>query len=107
MDIDYSSNVITPINIDFITSRSFGELTEQETSFLDAPIQDSNYTLLRNINPRYLGSKTISKLYNTYTLGDISYGQTAAIDLNSLKFAYFSEIVETGSFFPDRSNFFV
>ncbi len=107
MDLDYSSNVITPVNIGFITSRSFGEITEAATSFLDAPIQDSNYTLLRNINPRYLGSKTTSKLYNTYTLGDSSYGQTAAIDLNSLKFAYFSEIVETGSLFPNRSNVYI
>jgi len=107
MDLDYSSNIITPVNIGFITSRSFGEITEAATSFLDAPIQDSNYTLRRNINPRYLGSKTTSKLYNTYTLGDNSYGQTAAIDLNSLKFAYFSEVVETGSFFPDRSNVYI
>ena len=51
MDIDYSSNVITPVNIGFITSRSFGEITEAATPFLDAPIQDSNYTLRRNINP--------------------------------------------------------
>jgi hypothetical protein len=31
MDLDYSSNVITPVNIGFITSRSFGEITEQDT----------------------------------------------------------------------------
>jgi len=107
IDLDYSSNPITPVNIGYITSRSFSTLTEQQTSFLDAPIQDSNYTLRRNINPRYLGSKNISKKYNTYTLGDQSYGQTAAIDLNSLKFAYFSEIVETGSAFPQRSNVYI
>ena len=107
MDLDYSSNVITPVNIGFITSRSFGDITEQNSTFLDAPIQDSNYTLLRNINPRYLGSKNISQVYNTYTLGDSSYGQTAAIDLNSLKFAYFSEVVETGSIFPERSNVYI
>ena len=107
MDVDYSSNIITPVNIGFITSRSFGDITEGSSSFLDAPVQDSNYTLLRNKNPRYLGSKTISQKYNTYTLGDSSYGQTAAIDLNSLKFAYFSEIVETGSAFPERSNVYI
>jgi hypothetical protein len=107
MDLDYSSDVITPVNIGFITSRSFGEISEQDSSFLDAPIQDSNYTLLRNINPRYLGSKNISQKYNTYTIGDKSYGQTAAIDLNSLKFAYFQEVVETGSFFPERSNVYI
>jgi hypothetical protein len=107
MDIDYSSNIVTPVNIGFITSRSFGQITEQATAFLDAPIQDSNYTLLRNVNPRYLGSKTISAKYNDYTIGDSSYGQTAAIDLNSLKFAYFSEVVETGSLFPERSNVYL
>ena len=107
MDIDYSSNIVTPVNIGFITSRSFGQITEQATAFLDAPIQDSNYTLLRNVTPRYLGSKTVSAKYNDYTLGDKSYGQTAAIDLNSLKFAYFSEVVETGSLFPERSNVYL
>ena len=107
MDVDYSSNIITPVNIGYITSRSFGDITEGSSSFLDAPVQDSNYTLLRSKNPRYLGSKTISQKYNTYTLGDSSYGQTAAIDLNSLKFAYFSEIVETGSAFPERSNVYI
>ena len=107
LDVDYSSNVITPVNIGFITSRSFGDITEEDSKFLDAPIQDSNYTLQRYINPRYLGSKTISQQYNVYTIGDQSYGSTAAIDLNSLKFAYFSEIIETGSAFPDRSNVYL
>ena len=107
MDVDYSSNPIVPVNIGFITSRSLGTLSELSSSFLDAPVQDSNYTLLRNKNPRYLGSKNISQKYNVYTIGDSSYGQTAAIDLNSLKFAYFSEIVETGSAFPERSNVYI
>ena len=107
MDIDYSSNLITPVNIGFITSRSFNQITEADTPFLDAPIQDSNYTLLRNVNPRYLGSKTTSAKYNDYTIGDKSYGSTAAIDLNSLKFAYFAEVVETGSLFPERSNVYL
>jgi hypothetical protein len=78
MDIDYSSNIVTPVNIGFITSRSFGQITEQSTAFLDAPIQDSNYTLLRNVNPRYLGSKTISAKYNDYTIGDKSYGSNSS-----------------------------
>ena len=107
MDVDYSSNPIVPVNIGYITSRSLGTLSESGSSFLDAPVQDSNYTLLRSKNPRYLGSKTVSQKYNTYTIGDSSYGSTAAIDLNSLKFAYFSEIVETGSAFPERSNVYI
>jgi ABC-type uncharacterized transport system substrate-binding protein len=107
MDLDYSSNPIVPVNIGFITSRSLGTLSELSSSFLDAPVQDSNYTLLRSKNPRYLGSKNTSQKYNTFTVGDTSFGQTAAIDLNSLKFAYFSEIVETGSAFPERSNVYI
>ena len=114
MDLDYSTNVITPVNVELVTSRSLGGgiqnvgiITEGSSSFLDATVQDSYYTLLRQINPRYLGSKNTSKEYNTYTIGDSSFGQTAAIDLNSIKFAYFAEIVETGSAFPDRSNVYL
>ena len=107
MDLDYSTNVITPVNVDLVISRSLGWITEGSSSFLDATVQDSYYTLLRQINPRYLGSKNTSKEYNTYNVGDTSYGQTAAIDLNSMKFAYFQEIVETGSAFPQRSNVYL
>ena len=107
MDLDYSTNIITPVNVELITSRSLGLITEGSSSFLNAPVQDSYYTLLRQINPRYLGSKNTSKEYNIYNVGDSSFGQTAAIDLNSIKFAYFAEIVETGSAFPDRSNVYL
>ena len=114
MDLDYSNNIITPVNVELVTSRSLGGginnvgiVTEGSSSFLNATVQDSYYTLLRQINPRYLGSKNTSKEYNTYNIGDSSFGQTAAIDLNSIKFAYFAEIVETGSAFPDRSNVYL
>ena len=107
IDVDYSTNVVTPVNIGFITSRSFGDITEADSPFLDAPIQDSNYTLQRYLRPRYLGSKTISQEYNVYNEGDESYGSSPSIDLNSLKFAYFSEIVETGSAFPERANVYL
>lgn len=114
MDLDYSTNIITPVNVELVTSRSLGGgiqnvgiITEGSSSFLDTPVQDSYYTLLRQINPRYLGSKNTSQEYNVYNVGDSSFGQTAAIDLNSIKFAYFAEIVETGSAFPDRSNVYL
>jgi hypothetical protein len=57
-----------------------------------AQIQDSNYTLARSINPRYLGSKNTSAKYNTYTVGDSSYGKAAAIDNYAKYFAYFDWI---------------
>ncbi|MDB4617048.1 hypothetical protein OAE25_00115 [Verrucomicrobiales bacterium] len=107
LDLDYSSDQIVPLNFNLVASRSLGLISEQSSKFLNAEIQNSNYTLLRNINPRYLGSKTTSQKYNTYTIGDNSFGSTAAIDLNSLKFAYFEEIIETGSILPNRSNIYV
>ncbi len=107
LDLDYAKNQIVPTNFNLVVSRSLGLITEQNSRFLDAEVQNSNYTLLRNIKPRYLGSKTVSQKYNTYTIGDESFGSTAAIDLNSLKFAYFEEIIETGSALPNRSNVYV
>jgi len=54
LDVDYSSGVLTPNNITTIIS---GTATP-------APIQDSNYTLQRNIRPRYNGSRSSSPDFN-------------------------------------------
>jgi hypothetical protein len=54
MDVDYSSNAILAVN-------SASILTGTATKFA---IPDSNYTSLRSINPRYLGSKTTSPEFN-------------------------------------------
>lgn len=88
--------------------------------------QDSYKDYKRHTNPRYLGSRSTSLKYNFYTppeglireripgrvdvytetpgySGDRSYDKTAAIDIYSRKFAFFSEIVMTGSTMPSRS----
>ena len=87
-DVDYSSNAITAVNTNTILD---GTATP-------AKVQASNYTLARNIRPRYLGSKNESLYLNTYTPpntsyintpstisliwgGDQSFGKTSAIDL--------------------------
>jgi hypothetical protein len=54
LDVDYSTGVLTPTNITTIIS---GTATP-------APVQDSNYTLQRNIRPRYNGSRTSSPDFN-------------------------------------------
>jgi len=54
MDVDYSSNAILAVNSSSI-------LAGTATKFA---IPDSNYTSLRSINPRYLGSKTTSPEFN-------------------------------------------
>ena len=104
LDIDYSSNPVTPVNFNFLTSSLFTNLNSTAFTFLNAPVQDSNYTLKRHIDPRYNGSKTTSALYNTYTVGDTSYGSTAAIDINPVKFAYFNEITSQSATLNGRSN---
>ena len=74
-----------------------------------AELQDSYLTLKSYQTSRYEGSKTTSKLYNTYTYpsgtyeGDKSYGTTAAIDRYSRKIGVFTQI-ETSSVLPNRNN---
>jgi hypothetical protein len=87
-DVDYSSNAITAVNTQAILSGSATPAT----------VQASNYTLARQIIPRYLGSKNESLFINTYSPpgtsytnspdtgsliwgGDQSFGKTPAIDL--------------------------
>jgi len=109
-DVDYTQNNILPVNQNVIISQSA----------VHAQIQDSNYTLFRNISPRYLGSKNTSAKYNVYTSasvntplvlgtasiwpGDQSYGKTAAIDKYADYFAYFDWIGGSNPEFPGGGN---
>ena len=99
MNVDYSTDLALPINLQPIRSR-----VEKKTS-----TPDSNYTTKRIIDPRYNGSKLSSYDYNAYTPpsgstpfiftpdesgswgGDISYGKTAIIDKRPIYFAHFVE----------------
>lgn len=82
-DVDYSSNLLNPVNFQSIISQSA----------LYAQVQDSNYvTGSAWTKARYSGTKLTSATYNTYTAGDISYGQTAVIDSYRTYFLYFSKI---------------
>jgi len=54
MDVDYSTGVLLPTNITTIISGTANA----------APVQDSNYTLQRNIRPRYDGSRSSSPDFN-------------------------------------------
>lgn len=80
MDVDYSTDSVTPVNINPIIENS---ATKTQTP-------DSNYTALKSITSKYLGSKVTSADYNVYNSGDSSYGKTAAIDKNPIYFARFA-----------------
>ena len=72
-DVDYSSNAVTAVNERAILNGSAPK----------ANVQNSNYTLLRNINPRYLGTKNTSA-----TLNAIQDDGLASIDQTTSYFLY-------------------
>ena len=104
LDVDYSYTPIIPVNFNYLTGSLFLNLNTNAYQFLNAPVQDSNYTLTRHITPRYLGSKLIGFTYNIYTFGDTSYGNDPVIDYNNVKFAYFKEITSQSLTLPGRVN---
>jgi len=93
-DVDYSQQNLLPVNQGVIISQSA----------VYAQVQDSNYTLARNINPRYVGSKNTSAKYNIYTAGDSSYGKKAAIDDYVDYFVYFDWIGGSNPEYPGGGN---
>ena len=104
LDIDYGTNNIIPTNNNFLSSQLLLNINSFDYPFLSSTVQNSNYTLHRHIIPRYNGSKLTGALYNTYSIGDNSYGKDPVINLNSVKFAYFTEITSQSLTFPGRSN---
>ena len=85
MDVDYNntSGPIIPVNQELILSNSASK----------ASVPDSNYTQLRSIFPRYLGSRSSCKLYNVFSYGDTgTLGQIPNIDLRNAFFGYFNNI---------------
>jgi len=104
LDVDYSSNPNTPVNIDFLSASLALSLRTNAYPFLNATVQDSNYTLKRHIQPRYEGSRLFGQKYNIYSSNDISYGSDPVINFNSVKFAYFDSITSQSVTFNGRSN---
>jgi len=104
LDIDYGTNNIIPTNNNFLNSQLLLNINSFDYPFLSSTVQNSNYTLHRHIIPRYNGSKLFGTLYNIHSVGDTSYGKDPVINLNSIKFAYFSEITDEPLTLPGRSN---
>jgi hypothetical protein len=118
LETDYSSNIIIPVNSGLITgalalypSRSanptYTGLDSIYWPFSD--INDYNYYSYARTNSRYSGSKVVSLTYNTYSSqsatwgGDQSYGSTAAIDHNSYKLGWVSNIPSVSKNFYDKT----
>jgi hypothetical protein len=82
-DIDYSSNILTPVNFNLLISGSA----------LKAAVQDSNYSSKRVTLPRYDGVKSTSQQLNVWTPGDTgTYGKLPTIDSLKNMVAYCDSI---------------
>jgi len=68
-----------------------------------AELQDSYESLKSYQYSRYEGVKINSTTYNTWSLGDNSYGKNSVINQNVRKLGLFTQIV-TSSFLPGRNN---
>jgi hypothetical protein len=79
--IEYQNGIDIPSNL--------GPILQGQAEKADTP--DSNYTSQKVIIPRYKGSKLQSLDYNTYSDGDISYGNTSVIDVYPKYFAHFKK----------------
>lgn len=75
-DLDYSNGVIVPTNYLSVISAS-----QQGNEFVvNANVQSYNWNVSRSILPRYVGSRLTATNYNTWSLGDQSYGKDPVIN---------------------------
>lgn len=98
-----------------ITSSIRKKIDDNGKLLIDTYLQDYYYDYTRHILPRYLGSKSTSKVLTFYTSqsysgstliwdGDSSYGKNASIDLNTTKFGWVKEIAEKPLNFFDKTS---
>jgi len=70
--VDYSNGILIPTNQQAILSGSA----------VPADVQQYNWYLRRSTLPRYDGSRLFAQNYNTWSLGDESYGKDPVINYN-------------------------
>ena len=70
--VDYSNGALIPTNQQAILSGSA----------IPADVQQYNWYLKRSTLPRYEGSRLFAQNYNTWSLGDQSYGEDPVINYN-------------------------
>jgi hypothetical protein len=75
-DLDYTQGITVPVNYQTVISASiYGS-----GSATLAPVQSYNWNVRRSILPRYSGSKMIAQTYNSWSLGDQSFGKDPVIN---------------------------
>jgi hypothetical protein len=85
MRVDYNneSGPIIPVNQEQIL----------DNTAVKAAVPDSNYTATSSIIPRYIGSKSTSRLLNVWSIGDEgTYGKNPTVELRNAFFGYFNDL---------------
>lgn len=92
--VDYSSGVLIPHNIDALRSGSAQP----------ADLQEYLYNSNGFISSRYRGKQLNGVQYNKYTTGDISYGANPVAENKSTYFTYFNEISDASPVIKEHLN---
>ena len=93
-DVDYESSQQTPSNQEAILNNT--------AQFAD--VQNSNYTTLSQINPRYNGSRTTSPAFNVWNSASVNtFGKLPTVSREKTYFAYFDFINGTAPELNDKS----
>ena len=109
LELDYNSAQLNPTNYGLVTqsiarTQVIGNISQSMQPYSQyAQIQDYNYNLPSTVSIRYSGSYLQGAQYNTWSVGDISYGNQPVINYYSDKLALFTQI-QSSSFFPGAVN---
>lgn len=109
LDLDYNANQVVPTNYGLITKSLnetvlIGNIPQSQRPYSQyAQLQDYNYFLPSTVAIRYSGSYLQGVAYNTYSVGDLSYGNDPVINYYSSRIGFFTQIA-TSSFIPGKVN---
>jgi hypothetical protein len=109
LDLDYNANQVVPTNYGLITKSLnetvlIGNIPQSEQPYSQyAQLQDYNYFLPSTVAIRYSGSYLQGLAYNTYSVGDLSYGNDPVINYYSSRIGFFTQVA-TSSFLPGQVN---
>lgn len=109
LDLDYNGNQIKPTNYGLVTKSLdqtvlIGNVLQSQQPYSQyAQLQDYNYNLPSTVAIRYSGSYLQGRTYNTYSVGDLSYGNDPVINYYSSKLGFFTQVA-TSSFLPGQVN---
>jgi hypothetical protein len=115
-NLDFAYSATVPVNLYaiqglFNAMNSVNPITlGNNTDWPWTQAQDSDYNRFTYLSSRYIGSKTSSSLYNTYSINDETipstnraYGKTAAVGNYTRKIGLFTQVVSS-SFLIDKNN---